>query len=118
MGNRRRHRRVTFLKEMEISCHDKKTVKALAVNISRSGLVVYCKQPLEPGKEISLNLPFVDEYNVDRTEAIIGDICWIKPLEDFYATGIQFRLLNEHDHFMLLAYLNYAEWFEKPRINE
>lgn len=118
MGNRRRHRRVSFLKEMELSCVNKEIVKALAINISRSGLVVYCNQSVEMGSEVALNLPFVDEYNVDRTEAVVGDVCWVKSLEDFYAVGIKFRSLNEHDHFMLLAYLNYAEGFEKPCISE
>lgn len=123
MGNRRRHKRVSFLKEMEISCLDRscldrEIVKALAVNISRSGLVVYCAQPVEVGCEVTMNLPFADEYHVDRTEAIIGDVRWIKSLEDYHAVGIQFRSLNEHDHFMLLAYLNCAEAFEVPCINE
>jgi len=118
MGNRRRHKRVSFLKEMEILCPKKEAVKALAVNISRSGIVTYCNRPLNVGDEIALKLSFVDEYNVDRTEAIIGDVCWIKPLEDFYAVGIEFRSINEHDHFMLLAFLNYAEGFERPCINE
>ena len=93
-------------------------MKALAVNISRSGLVVYCDKSLDVGIEIGINLAFVDEYKVDRAETIIGDVCWVKPLEDYYAAGIQFRSLNEHDHFMLLAYLNYAEGFEKPCLNE
>lgn len=118
MVNRRRHKRITFLKEMEIACLNKEAVKALAVNISRSGLVAYCSKPLSIGSEIAINLPFADEYDVDRTEAVIGDVRWLKPLEDFYAAGIQFRSLNEHDHFMLLAYLNYAEAFEIPCINE
>lgn len=118
MINKRRHKRVSFLKEMEISCLNKEIVKTLAVNISRSGLATYCNKPPDVGSEIAINLSFVDEYNVDRTEAIIGDVRWVKPLEDFYAVGVQFRSLNEHDHFMLLAYLNYAEGFEKPCINE
>lgn len=123
MGNRRRHKRVSFLKEMEISCLsksclDREMVKALAVNISRSGLVVYCSQPIVVGCEVSINLPLADEYHVDRTEVIIGDVCWTKSLENFYAVGIQFRSLNEHDHFMLLAYLNCAEAFEVPCISE
>ena len=118
MGNRRRHKRVTFLKEMELFCQNKEIVKALAINISRSGLLIYCSKPIEMGSEVAINLPFVDEYSVDRTEAIIGDVCWVKPLEVFYTAGIQFKSLNEHDHFMLLAYLNYAEGFEKPCINE
>lgn len=118
MDNRRRYKRVGFLKEMELSCLNKEVVKALAVNISRNGLVIYCDRPVSVGSEVAINLPFVDEYNVDRTEAVIGDVCWVKPLEDFYAVGIQFRSLNEHDHFMLLAYLNYAEGFERPCISE
>jgi len=114
---------VSFLKEMEIlrsgkSGQDRDIVKALAVNISRSGLVAYCSEPIVVGSEVSINLPFADEYHVDRTEVVIGDVCWVKPLENFYALGVQFRSLNEHDHFMLLAYLNCAEAFEIPCINE
>ncbi len=118
MGDRRRHKRITFLREMEISCPNHEVAKALAVNISRSGLVLYCNKHLAVENEIGIRLLFVDEYKVDRIETVIGDVCWVKPLEEFCAAGLQFRSLNEHDHFMLLAYLNYAEGFGKPCINE
>jgi hypothetical protein len=81
-------------------------------------MVIYCDHPLNTGNDIVVKLPFVDEYKVDRIEMVIGDIRWTKPLENFFAIGIQFKSLNEDDHFMLLAYLNYAEGFEKPYINE
>ena len=116
--NRRRHKRVSLLKEIELLCPRKEVAKALVVNISRSGLVTYCNKPLDAGSEIAINMLFVDEYKVDRTEIVIGNVCWIKPLEDFYAIGIQFKSLNEHNHFMTLAYLNYAEGFEQPCLNE
>ncbi|MDD5435217.1 MAG: PilZ domain-containing protein [Nitrospira sp.] len=119
MGNRRRHKRVSLLKEVDVAClNDKAAAKGLIVNISRSGMIIYTTRPLGTGNEIVIKLPFVDEYKVDRIETLVGDIRWTKPLEDFYAIGIQFKSINEHDHFMLLAYLNYAEGFEKPCINE
>ena len=119
MSNRRRHKRVSLLKEVDVSCpNNKADARGLIVNISRSGMVIYTTRPLGTGNEIVVKLPFVDEYKVDRIETLVGDVRWAKPLEDFYAIGIQFKSINEHDHFMLLAYLNYAEGFEKPCINE
>lgn len=119
MNNRRRHKRVSLLKEIDVSFPDNKVdARGLVINISRSGMVIYCDHPMNTGKDIIVKLPFVDEYKVDRIEIVVGDIRWAKPLENFFAIGIQFKSLNEHDHFMLLAYLNYAEGFEKPYINE
>ncbi len=119
MSNRRKHKRVSLLKEIDVACPNSKGgTKGLIVNISRSGMVIYSNRPLSAGNEIAVRLPFIDEYKVDRVETILGDIRWTKPLEDFYAIGIQFKSVNEHDHFMLLAYLNYAEGFERPCVNE
>lgn len=123
MANRRRHKRVSLLKEIDVSFSNNKPdnkvdARGLVINISRSGMVLYCDHPINPGNDIIVKLPFVDEYKVDRIEIVVGDIRWAKPLENFFAIGIQFNPLNEHDHFMLLAYLNYAEGFEKPYINE
>lgn len=118
MINRRRHKRVSLLKEIDVSCNNKGDIKGLIVNISRSGMVIYSNRPISAGNEIVVKLPFIDEYKVDRVETLMGDILWTKPLEDFYAIGIKFKSINEHDHFMLLAYLNFAEGFEKPSINE
>src|SRR3972149_481588 len=119
MGNdKRRHKRVSLLKEIEIQCPHNEIVKALVVNISRSGLVAYCNKTPEIGSDIAISLLFDDEYKVDRREVIIGGVCWVKPLEDFYAVGVQFKSLNENKHFMTLAYLDYAEGFEQPYLSE
>ena len=116
--NKRRHKRVSFIKEIDIQCPHNEIITAIVVNISRSGIATYCSKPPEVGCEVALNLLFADEYKVDRAEVVIGKVCWVKTLEDFYAAGIKFESLNEHKHFMTLAYLDYAEGFEQPYLSE
>ncbi|MBI4714473.1 MAG: PilZ domain-containing protein [Nitrospirae bacterium] len=113
MSDRRRHKRVGLVRQVEIApLQRKKNVNALVVNISRSGLEMYSNVSFPEGTGIIVRMVFMDEEGVDRPEVVSGKVRWNHPLRDQYAVGVEFQELNERDHFMLLAYISYAEGFE------
>jgi hypothetical protein len=110
---------VGFVRQIDIApLRRRGKSNGLVVNISRSGLEMYHHDRLQEGSELIVRLLFMDEDGVEKPEVISGKVKWVRPLSDQYAAGIEFRDLNERDHFMLLAYIDYAEGFEHKPLTE
>lgn len=119
MADRRRHKRVGLVREVSLApIQRKKEVKALVVNVSRSGLELYGQTTVPQGTEVVVRMLFMDEDGIDKPEVIAGKVKWSKLLSGNYVVGVEFNDLNERDHFMLLAYIRYAEGFEAQALDE
>ncbi|MHC4122168.1 MAG: PilZ domain-containing protein [Planctomycetota bacterium] len=77
----------------------------VTTNISRAGLRMYCDEPLEIGKEITLDV-LLDE---NRTISFNGRIVWRKKLESGayanYDIGIEFLNITKRHQELLTDYL-------------
>ena len=79
-----------------------------AVNISKGGAAIYSEKPFEINAELILNIFFKD-VSGEKFEEIAGIIRWIKPVENMFAIGVQFKDISKECHPLIHSYLESNE---------
>jgi c-di-GMP-binding flagellar brake protein YcgR len=117
MKKQRREDRPSVVASVKIKLVDGgPLMDAAAIDISRGGMGVYIKRPLEEGSKVVATLLFFDGKGYKTTEGMPGTVRWILEFGGQQATGmtrmagIQFdSLINERQQPVLHACLEYAK---------
>ena len=82
-------------------------------NLSRGGLKMLCRQPIWPGRKLSLSLNFAED---DLVLEWSGRVAWIYPVRDAdfaFSAGVQFDPFEEQQNPRAAAVLAGFEALEK-----
>ena len=79
-----------------------------AVNISKGGAAIYSEKPFEINAELTLII-FFKNVSGENFEEIEGLIRWIKPVENMFAIGVQFKEISIESHPLIYSYLESNE---------
>jgi hypothetical protein len=103
----RRYQRVTIKSVAKISLPSKGTEWfAFVGSVSRGGLEIYCQEPLPIGKEVTIQLTFLNRQGQPLQETLQGPIRWCAKLGEATIAGMEFTAPIEQDeHAALWAYL-------------
>ena len=110
MGENRRYIRagMPFLIEVFFP-NDETSFGAYGWSIGKGGLGFYSQRPINVSREVLLRVGFLCLSDDKPAEVAPAVVRWVKPIGDAYAVGVEFRNLNEEEHFVLLGYLEHAE---------
>jgi c-di-GMP-binding flagellar brake protein YcgR len=110
MHKRRRHKRVPISASVGIAYEDREkggTFRAMAADISLSGIGLYSDSPLEPETEVSLTVNFISRDGGISSATLKGNIVYVKDIGDMHFMGVEFsEELNReaqpllYDHLM------------------
>ena len=107
MANKRKSARVAITALAEATLPDGRNLSTYVANISRDGMGIYFKGPLDSGTEISITLTYHDETGRKKTQRVDGQVKWA--YNGFHAVGVAFKGLNEKEHGDLLNYIEMVE---------
>jgi hypothetical protein len=116
MVERRKHLRVTIKSVADAAIDGQpEHFESFIGGISRGGLELYAKRPIEKGMRLQLLLDFLDKDGKPQREMVRGQVRWALLFDDNRLAGIQFdQVITEQNHPLLFAYLQHAERFYKP----
>ena len=93
MHSKRRHKRVPISASVTITRGGEgagETFHAMAANISLSGIGLYSDNPLEPETEVSLAVHFISKDGGISTDALKGNIVYVKEIGGMHFMGVEF----------------------------
>jgi hypothetical protein len=111
MDNKRRSARIAITALAEATLPDGRNLSTYVANISREGLGIYFKGPLETGTEITITLTYHDETGKKKSKTVDGQVKWA--YNGFHAVGVALKGLNEKEHGDLLKYIELVEGYNK-----
>lgn len=94
MHRKRRHKRVPISASVGIAYEDREkggTFRAMAADISLSGIGLYCDSPLEPETEVSLTVNFISRDGGISSTTLRGNIVYVKEIGDMHFIGVEFN---------------------------
>jgi c-di-GMP-binding flagellar brake protein YcgR len=94
MHKRRRHKRVPISASVGIAYEDREkggTFRAMAADISLSGIGLYSDSPLEPETEVSLTVNFISRDGGISSATLKGNIIYVKDIGDMHFMGVEFN---------------------------
>lgn len=92
----------------------KDSLSGYAINISSGGLSMYSDRAFDINTELLLTIFFKYDVGEER-EDVFGVVRWIKPVDDIFAIGIQFREIGKESHPMIFTYLDATMNLSRPR---
>ncbi|MBI5756768.1 MAG: PilZ domain-containing protein [Nitrospirae bacterium] len=89
------------------------TLTGYAVNISKGGLALYSEKAFDINTGLLLTISF--KYNTEeKREDVNGIVRWVKPVNDLFAIGVQFKGLRRDTHPVIFSYLELTNQIPPP----
>lgn len=109
LSERREYTRVSLTGRIDVRKNgETSSLGCQAVNISKGGAAIYSQKPYEINAELVLTV-FFKNVSGEESEVIAGMIRWIKPVENMFAIGVQFKEINMESHPLIFSYLDSNE---------
>jgi len=115
MKENRKSERLPLTALAEVELPNGKSVPTYVSNISREGLGIYFREPLEAGTDLNIKLFYWASTGQMKSSQVDGRVKWSKT--GFFALGVALNKLNPKEHDDLLEWLEQAEDREGRRMN-
>ena len=107
MSENRKSRRYALTALAEVTLPSGKTVPTYVSNISREGLGIYFRQPLDSGTNLGIKLFYRDMGGQMKSKAIDGEVKWA--FNGFYALGVSLKGINDKENADLAEFIDSVE---------
>ena len=109
MQEKRKSERIGFNLKIALAQKGGGVIEMLRSNIGWGGLGGYTRDPVEAGKEVSIEVFFEQRTGEVISEKLSGKIVWTRRDGNFNAFGIAFSEVNRALHPRLFSYLQYID---------
>ena len=107
MSEKRKNKRIAVKGLAQINLPDGRSYATYVANLSRGGMGIFSKEPLEEGAQLMIKLFYEDRAGKMKTQEVEGQVKWMN--DGFFAHGIAIEALNQPEHKDLLAYIESEE---------
>ncbi len=106
MEERRKSERLVLQSRISIHHEDNRYIcEGYTINISRGGIAFYAQDSFDINMPLKLTVYF-RQGGEELQEEVSGKVRWIKPIGQFYATGVQFIHLSKATNPKIWTYLD------------
>lgn len=109
MQEKRKSERIGFNLKVALLQEGGGAIEMLRPSIGWGGIGGYTRDPVEAGKEVSIEVFFEQRSGEMISEKLLGKILWTRRDGNFNAFGISFSEVNRASHPRLLSYLQYID---------